>query len=120
MTKPTFIAAIKEATLLQNAFTGDKKRVLAMWDVLYNKFAHERDEDVLHALDVLGDLNPASDPINSANIRRYVDESRASREWGKRKPEPKPEMAASPAPEYEDMPDETKKAIDKFRDKWKW
>lgn len=105
MNKPTFIAAIRKATLLQNAFTGDKKRVLAMWDELYDKFAHENEADVLYALDMLGDLNPASDPINSANIRRYVEESRANREWGKCKREPATEGEVVPQAQVRGMLD---------------
>ncbi|KKM85248.1 hypothetical protein LCGC14_1291000 [marine sediment metagenome] len=117
MTKPTFIAAINQATLMQNCYT-DKKRMVAMWDLLYNKLKGNDEADVIYALDCLGESN---DVINYANIMRYVGENKKNREWGKsNKRQAEPLMEGSSAPKYEDMPPEVQKTIDSFRDKWKW
>ncbi len=113
MTKSTFITAINQATLMQNCYT-DKKRMVAMWDILYGEFKGENEADVLHALDCLGKTNEV---INYANIMRYVGENKTNREWGNsNKRKAKPQIEGSPAPEYEDMPPETQKDIDKCGD----
>ncbi len=105
MTKPVFIAAFSKARRRQNAFTGDKKYrdgIREMVDTLYDDFRDEDEADVVHALDVLGKSNEV---INYANIRRGVDESRASRERGQRKPEPKPEGDLVPKAQVRGMLD---------------
>ena len=90
----------------------------AAGQTIYGEFKGENEADVLHALDCLGKTNEV---INYANIMRYVGENKTNREWGNsNKRKAKPPIEGSPAPEYEDMPPETQKAIDKFRDKCKW
>ncbi|KKM74170.1 hypothetical protein LCGC14_1403050 [marine sediment metagenome] len=114
MTKDTFTAALKHAQEVQGAYQIKPSRR----DALYDELASEGDADVLDALKRLGRSDKT---INYFNIKAFIDESRAAREWGNRnKQKPEPPMEGSPAPEYEDMPPEVQKTIDSFRDKWKW
>ncbi len=70
MNKSTFITAINQATLMQNCYT-DKKRMVAMWDVLYKELKGENEEDVLKALARIGKSDKT---INYFNIKSLIDE----------------------------------------------
>ena len=72
MTKPTFIAAINQATLLQNCYT-DKKRMVAMWDMLYDELKGECDQDLITALKRIGKSDKT---INYFNIIALIDEGK--------------------------------------------
>ena len=114
MTKDTFTAALKHAQEVQGAYKIEPSRR----DALYDELAGLDEQDVLAALKRIGRSDKT---INYYNIKAFIDEGRTDREWGNRnKRKAEPPMEGSPPPEYEDMPPETKKAIDKFRDKWKF
>ena len=72
MNKPVFIKAINQATLLQNCYT-DKKRMLAMWDILYDELKGESEANVLDALKKIGRSDKT---INYFNIMTFIDESK--------------------------------------------
>jgi len=76
MNKDTFIAAINQATLLQNCYT-DKKRMVAMWDMLYDELKGECDQDLITALKRIGKSDKT---INYFNIIALIDEGK-NRVW---------------------------------------
>ena len=72
MTKPDFTAHLNRARVCQSAFPFQDTAVRALYyDTLYDKFKNERDEDVIKALDRIGDTNTT---INYANVKALIDE----------------------------------------------
>ena len=102
MNKADFIAAINQATLLQNCYT-DKKRMVAMWDELWNELKGESEEDLLNALKRIGKSDKT---INYFNIKGLIDEGR-DKVW------------EDTVKESEPMPPKAREAIAKLKGKWR-
>ena len=98
MNKDTFTAALKHAQEVQGAYKIEPSRR----DALFDELAAESGDDVLDALKRIGRTELT---INYFNIKRYVDERRAGRERGKRKPEPVTKGETVPEAEVRGMLD---------------
>ena len=104
MNKDTFIAAINQATLLQNCYT-DKKRMVAMWDMLYDELKGERDQDLITALKRIGKSDKT---INYFNIIALINEGKY-KSWKGTGPFNPPSKEDKEA---------IKKTIDKLKGNW--
>ncbi len=120
MDKSTFMAALRTARLLQNAFAMDKGIAEDMYLALYEKLKGEQGEDVLYALEKLGE---SKERINLASIQEHVrmccSERLRNAQGGDSKHSDVPFSDVPFKEIYEAFPPEVKAVFDKLKGR-KW